>query len=218
MAVSIVHSFEEAGLRVTLRDLGTHFELLLGQVPILSSRALATERELGKLLRTLVPEPGPRILIGGLGFGATVAGVLSWADERSVISVVEKLETVIALMRGKLAHLSPGTLDDPRVRVVHGDVGAAIARERHLNAILLDVDNGPHWASFRSNASLYAPAGLAAIRDALRPDGVVMLWSGYPADRFVGRLRGAGLLPSVVPLQENGLVRARAYIGRRAAP
>ena len=41
---AVVRTLEEAGQVLVLRDLGSHYELLLGQVPILSSAALATER------------------------------------------------------------------------------------------------------------------------------------------------------------------------------
>jgi spermidine synthase len=212
-----VRTLEEEGQRLTLRDLGTHHELLLGQVPILSSAALATERAFGELAASLAAAPR-RVLIGGLGFGATLAGVLAVVGPEAEVTVVEKLGAVIALLRGELAHLAPGALDDPRVRLVHGDVAARIAEERELDVLLLDVDNGPGWASFRTNARLYAPAGLAAARDALRPGGALAVWSGYPADAFVGQLRRAGLAPKVVPLHERGVVRARAYVGQRGAP
>jgi spermidine synthase len=76
------------------------------------------------------------------------------------------------------------------------------------------VDNGPGWASHRSNARLYAPAGLDAARRSLAPGGLLAVWSGYPEDSFVARLRAAGFQPSIVPLREGGQVRARAYLGR----
>lgn len=212
---AVVRTFEEAGQRLTLRDLGTHHELLLGQVPILSSAALGTERAFGELARTLAPGPAPRVIIGGLGFGATLAGALGATGPDAEIVVVEKLATVVALVRGELAHLAPGALDDPRVKLVQDDVAAVIARERDVAAILLDVDNGPGWASFRANAALYAPEGLRRAHEALRPGGALAVWSGYAADQFTGQLRRAGLLPTVVPLRERGLVRARAYVGRR---
>ena len=220
-----VRTLEEEGQRLTLRDLGTHHELLLGQVPILSSAALATERAFGELVTSLSP-PSPgrdpetpsRVLVGGLGFGATLQGVLSVVGPDAEVVVVEKLGAVIALLRGELAHLAPGVLDDRRVRLVHGDVAAVIAAERGLDAILLDVDNGPGWASFRANAALYTPAGLGAARVALRPGGALAVWSGYPADAFVGQLRRAGFSPRVVPLHERGTVRARAYVGQRGPP
>jgi spermidine synthase len=218
---AVIRTLEEEGQRLTLRDLGTHHELLLGQVPILSSAALATERAFGEIVVSLAPPStggdARRVLVGGLGFGATLSGVLSVIGPDAEVVVVEKLGAVIALLRGELSHLAPGVLEDGRVRLVHGDVAAVIAAERGLDAILLDVDNGPGWASFRANARLYTPAGLAAARDALRPGGAFSVWSGYPADAFVGQLRRAGLSPKVVPLHERGAVRARAYVGQRAA-
>jgi spermidine synthase len=108
-------------------------------------------------------------------------------------------------------------LEDARVRMVFSDVWDALAPRddaSSFDAVLLDVDNGPGWASFRANARLYTPAGLAEARAALRPGGALAVWSGYPADAFVGQLRRAGFAPEVVPLRERGVVRARAYVGR----
>lgn len=209
--MAVVRTFEEAGQSLTLRDLGTHHELLLGQVPILSSAALATERAFGALAQGM--GSARRVLVGGLGFGATLRGVLDVAGPDAEVVVVEKLATVVALLRGELAALAPGALDDPRVRVVQDDVASVVAGARGLDAILLDVDNGPGWASFRQNARLYTPAGLADARAALQKGGALAVWSGYPADAFVGQLRRAGLAPEVVPLRERGVVRARAYVG-----
>ena len=212
---AVVRTFEEAGQRLTLRDLGTHHELLLGQVPILSSAALATERAFGALAQTLdVHVPVRRALVGGLGFGATLLGALDVAGPDTEIVVVEKLGTVIALLRGELAHLAPGALDDPRVRLVQGDVAEVLADQHDLDTILLDVDNGPGWASFRENARLYTPHGLGLARAALRPGGALAVWSGYPAPAFPGQLRRAGFTPRMVPLHERGVLRARAYVGQ----
>lgn len=213
----LVRTFEEAGQRLVLRDLGTHHELLLGQVPILSSAALATERAFGELCRDLVDPLPRRVLVGGLGFGATLAGVLAVTAPDAEVIVVEKLATVVELLRGDLASLAPGVLADPRVRLVQDDVSTVIDAERGLDVILLDVDNGPGWASFRTNARLYAPDGLRRAREALRPGGALAVWSGYPAEAFPGALRKAGLLPTVVPMKERGVVRARAYVGKVAA-
>jgi hypothetical protein len=96
---------------------------------------------------------------------------------------------------------------------VRGDVADVLAAAHDLDAILLDVDNGPDWASFRGNARLYAPAGLASARSALAKGGALAVWSGYRADPFLGKLRAAGFLPRVIELYERGVVRARAYVG-----
>ena len=117
-------------------------------------------------------------------------------------------------MRGRLASIANGALDDARVKLVRGDVSEVLAQsEGDVDLILLDVDNGPHWASFRTNARLYSPPGLAALKRALVAGGVLAVWSGYRADAFLGHLRTAGFAPSVIPLHERGRVRARAYVG-----
>ena len=200
-------------MTLTLVDRGTRHELLIGEVPILTSALLGTERDFGRL----APRGSRRVLVGGLGFGSTLAGALERAAPRARVMVAEKLETVIRLVSpgGALARLAHGALADARVEIVRADVADVIARERELDAILLDVDNGPEWASFRENARLYDRRGLLAAKRALRPGGVFAVWSGYPVDAFVGRLREAGFRASVVPFRERGRVQARAYVGRR---
>jgi spermidine synthase len=201
----------KAGLKV--RERGGIVEILAGSVVLLSSAALETERAFGRLVvRDGVPAPR-RVLIGGLGFGATVRGVLEVAPGAQVV-VAEKVAGVVELVRGELGHLQARPLDDPRVRVEPADVADVMATSAGaFEAILLDVDNGPNWASFRTNARLYTPAGLASARRALAPGGVFAVWSGYPADRFLAQLRAAGFAPSRVLLEERGRVRARAYVG-----
>jgi spermidine synthase len=198
---------------LALRERGEILDLVLGNVVLLSSAALETELEFGRLAREVVAPSPARVLVGGLGFGATVRGVLDVLPADGRVIVVEKLNAVVELARGEAAHLVGGVLDDPRVELVQDDVADVIAREKGLAAILLDVDNGPQWASFRTNARLYADAALAHTRDALRPKGMYAVWSGYAADPFVARLRRAGFIARIEPLMERGVMRARAYVG-----
>ena len=210
-------SVRERGVIVRRRSGGV-VELVRGSVILLSSAALETERAFGRLAASIVSAPR-RVLVGGLGFGATVRGVLDVAPAQARVVVVEKLPEVERLLRGPLAHFDPGVLDDPRVSVVHGDVANVFAQagDGELDVVLLDVDNGPHWASFRSNARLYTPAWLATVRRVLAPMGGLAVWSGYRADAFLARLRTAGFTPSLVPLRERERIRARAYVGRKDA-
>jgi predicted membrane-bound spermidine synthase len=193
-------------------------EILAGNVVLLSNAALGTELAFGRLAGGLVA-PGlacPRVLVGGLGFGATLRGALDALASGARVVVAEKVGAVSQLVAGELAHLAGRPLDDPRATVVCEDVGDLIARaDAAWDTILLDVDNGPHWASFRHNARLYTPAGLVAARRALVDGGAIAVWSGYPADPFLARLREAGLAPRCVHLREGRRVRARAYIGVR---
>jgi spermidine synthase len=203
---------------LALRERGEILDLVLGNVVLLSSAALETELAFGRLAREALSADTdealpPRVLVGGLGFGATLRGVLEVLPANGRVIVVEKLNAVVELARSDAAHLVAGALDDARVELVRDDVADVIAREKSLAAILLDVDNGPQWASFRTNARLYADNALAVARDALRPRGVFSVWSGYPSDPFVARLRRAGFVARIEPLLERGVVRARAYVG-----
>ena len=60
------------------------------------------------------------------------------------------------------------------------------------DAILLDVDNGPDAFTESGNAALYGDAGLATARRALRPGGILAVWSAWEDRRFEQRLRYAG--------------------------
>jgi hypothetical protein len=202
---------------LVLRERGGVLEILAGNVVLLSSAALATELAFGRLATSQGKEHAARVLIGGLGFGATVRGVLEGAPREARVLVAEKVAQVVDFVRGELASMAGRPLDDPRVSVAEEDVFDVMARsEAAWDCILLDVDNGPHWASFRTNGRLYSPAGLTVARRALAPGGFLAVWSGYPADAFLPRLRSAGLTPTSVLLYELGRVRARAYVGTRS--
>ncbi len=192
-----------------LREKGDVLEILAGNVVLLSSAALETEQAFGRLAAGR-----RRVLVGGLGFGATVRGVLEGASSDAEVVVAEKVDGVADLLRGELGDRFGRPLDDPRVTVVAGDVHDVMSRRpARWDAILLDVDNGPGWATFRANARLYSPAGLAVAHAALAPGAILAVWSGYPADGFLVSLRAAGFASNLVPLRERGRVRARAYVG-----
>ncbi len=92
-----------------------------------------------------------------------------------------------------MAGLTKACLDDPRVTLVEGDVGEVIARaDGAYDAILLDVDNGPDGLTRTGNDRLYTPRGLATARRALKPGGILAIWSAAPDDRFARRLAGSG--------------------------
>jgi spermidine synthase len=104
-----------------------------------------------------------------------------------------------------MAALTGGCLDDPRVRLVLGDVGDAIDAGRGgYDAILLDVDNGPDGLTRAGNDGLYSHAGLATARMALKPGGILAIWSAAQDNAFARRLGAAGFAV------EEVAVRARA--------
>ena len=218
MAIEVMARVEHEGRTlVALRRDGA-VELSLGQVPLLSSRALGTERAFGELARRVAHRDASHVMVGGLGFGGTAEGALGVLAGDARVTVVEKLAPLPRLLAGPLSEVASPSLGDPRLSVVVGDVRDVLraAPDASVDALLLDVDNGPSWASFRTNAALYDAAGLALARSKLTAGGVLAVWSGYAADAFVGALRRAGFAPETVPLFEGGVLRARAYVGTRA--
>ena len=70
-----------------------------------------------------------------------------------------------------------------------------------FDAILLDVDNGPEGLIRKANDALYDLKGLNAIRRALRPNGVLAVWSSGPDPAFSRRLRAAGFAVNEVAVR-----------------
>jgi spermidine synthase len=72
-----------------------------------------------------------------------------------------------------------------------------------FDAILLDVDNGPDGLSRAANDRLYTQRGLETARKALRPKGLLAIWSAAPSDAFTNRLRRAGFVVDVIQARAN---------------
>jgi len=141
----------------------------------------------------LVGRPQPRVLVGGLGMGFTLRSVLDALGDDAQVVVAELLPCVVEWNRGVLAPLSQAALDDPRVRLETVDIADYLALHKSsFDAVLLDVDNGPEAFSAPGNARLYTPAGLAILRAALRPGGVLVVWSAFASNAFVKALARAG--------------------------
>jgi spermidine synthase len=97
------------------------------------------------------------------------------------------------------------SLSDPRVTIREADVAEIIRSHRlKFDAILLDVDNGPEGLTRKANDALYSPAGLKAAHTALRPGGVLAVWSSGPNPAFAKRLRGASFEVNEVNVRATG--------------
>lgn len=137
--------------------------------------------------------PEPAVLIGGLGVGFSLAHAAS--DPRwGRITVVEREPAIIDWHRdGPLSALSAHALADPRTRILESDLVAHINETSDTyDALCLDIDNGPDWTVTQDNGSLYSTSGLASCARALRPGGVLAVWSAKPSPEFEGTLGNAG--------------------------
>lgn len=161
---------------------------------LMSSSIHKSEDDLAKIVCSrLAHRPDARILIGGLGMGYTLAAALKELGPAGAVTVAELMPAVVEWNRGVLAHLAGRPLEDPRVAVKIQDVALSLQTElAEYDGILLDVDNGPEGLTRLSNDWLYSQEGIAAAYTALRPGGILAVWSSTPDKNFGMRLRKAG--------------------------
>jgi spermidine synthase len=182
----------ESELRLMQR--GAEFSIFAGSIELMSSRLSGSEEALGALTcARLKGRPKPHVLIGGLGMGFTLRTALATLGDDAAVTVAELVPEVIAWARGPLATIHGSSLSDPRVTLFEADVAELIrAAPARYDAILLDVDNGPEGLMRKSNDDLYDSYGLREAHAALRPGGVLAVWSSAPNPAFTQALRAAG--------------------------
>jgi spermidine synthase len=191
---------------VVLRRRGAVTELVVDGVFAMDDVDTSTERALATEALRRCPGAALRVLVGGLGLGWTAATVL--AEPR--VTAVEVAELQPALVAWAREGLLPGLPVVPdRVQLRTGDVAATMAGSPgRWDAVLLDVDNGPDFLVHATNAGLYSPAGLATAVAALRPGGVLAIWSSDPAPGLADRLAAlpgtTGVEHLLLPVERDG--------------
>jgi spermidine synthase len=165
-----------------------HYEIVANGVFLMDTRNSRSEQLQVTAAADRMPPPG-RILIGGLGLGFSLAAALAHPGV-SEVQVLEREPAVLRWNRGPLVPVNGDALRDPRVRTHEADVvqWLADAPACALDAICLDVDNGPDWLLSPGNAWLYGDGGLRAAARVLSPDGVLTIWSATPAPALAARM------------------------------
>lgn len=198
------------------------YSIKAGNYELMNSRIYGSEDALAKLAcQEIADNPRARVLIGGLGMGYTVRTALNQLGARAQVVVAELVPAVVKWNRGVLAHLAGRPLDDRRVTVQEDDVAQMIKAAhgscggscdgscggsygKSYDAILLDVDNGPQGLVRKDNDWLYGRDGLNAAFGALRPKGVLAVWSSGPDAAFARRLRQAGFQVNEAKVRARG--------------
>lgn len=182
---------------------GDDFIIAIGANELMNSRMSGSEEALAVMSCKRLRSPdAASLLIGGYGMGFTLRAALAALGPKAKITIAELVPEIIEWARGPMAEIAAGCLGDPRVELMVGDVAAAIAGGRsRYDAILLDVDNGPDGLVREANDGIYSAGGLSAARTALRPGGILAIWSAAPDARFTRRLIAAGFKVEEVALR-----------------
>jgi spermidine synthase len=167
----------------------------------------------------LQDELQPRILIGGLGMGYTLAAALACLGHKAQVVVAELVPAVIRWNRTFLREVAGRPLEDGRADVYEGDVDDLVRQPpAPWDAILLDVDNGPAGLTRATNDQLYSSQGLQRAFRALKPGGLLAVWSATRDQAFGRRLERARFTAQCLPLRARGSQGGRrqvVWLGRR---
>jgi spermidine synthase len=193
------------GSELRLMRRGNEFSIMAGRIALMNSRQSSSETALaGLACNHLRGVQNCRVLIGGYGMGFTLRAALAGLGADAHILVAELVPAIMEWARGPMAELTADCLNDRRVSVHEADVGGLIASGRAgFDAILLDVDNGPDGFSRSVNDRLYDLRGLEAARKALRPKGILAVWSAAPDREFASRLGRAGFAVEEIKVRAN---------------
>jgi spermidine synthase len=158
---------------------------------LMASHGAHSERAMAPMAHVRLARP-PRdltVLVGGLGAGHTLRAALDLSGVERVV-VAEIGAKVVHWNRRWFAEVNGNAVDDPRAEMRIADLADVLAAaSAEYDLMLLDVDNGPGWLAAGGNAALYEVAGVRACHDALRPGGVLAVWSPQVNPRFLTTLR-----------------------------
>jgi len=173
--------------------------MVVDGVELMSTRRVHSEVQLAALAcATLKERSGAAVLIGGLGFGATLRAALESLAADARVVVAEIMPDVIAWNRNPDWALAGASMHDARVVMRRADV-LDVLRESPstFDAIMLDVDNGAESFTTGSNKRLYGEKGIRLAAAALTAGGTLAYWSVDSEPAFVRALKREGLATAV---------------------
>ena len=204
------------GSEFVLARRGDEWVVRVGQQILMSNRMHDSEVALAERAIRRVDDP-TRVLVGGLGFGYTLRAALECVSAEAQISVVELVPELVEWNRTHIGALNDQPLSDPRCQVIVDDVFDVIRRSPGaFDVILLDVDNGPQALAQAKNQRLYSDSGARVCHAALRPGGIVAVWSRGPSARYERVLRRCSFAVEVqrVPARAGSNAKHVLFLAR----
>lgn len=195
MTRTVVESVVEEGVTVELAQRDEAWEISAGGQTVMASDVRGIEVPLAEL--AIEPWRGRddiSVLVAGLGMGHLLRAAL---DQPGVsrADVVEVSPALIDWGARCFGTLNGAATVDPRVHVHRSELVAFLRAPRAPElppdgwfVILLDVDRFPAHLDRPGNAFLYGDEGLALLEGALRPGGVLGLWTTQRDDDLIKRL------------------------------
>jgi spermidine synthase len=181
-------------LELRQRDADDFLICIDGRV-LMNSRENRSEVVLGRLACAALA-PGARVLVGGLGMGLTLRAVVDAIPPDGEVTVAELHPIVAEWCRGPLAELNQKVLEDPRVTLRIDDVADCIREasdeDAGLDAIVMDLFEGPHARTRAARDPLYGRIAIERSWRALVPGGVFAVWAEARESGFESRLRSQG--------------------------
>lgn len=208
VADEVARAVSERGELVLRRRGDGALELRVNGVFVMDDQETSSETLLASAALATVAAPD-RVLVGGLGLGYTVRALLD--DPRVGEIVVAEIEPeLVAWMHSGLI---PSVLGDQRVTVQVGDVRAVVAvvPDGTLDAILLDVDNGPDFLVYNENSAIYTSSFLLGCRAKLRAGGALTVWSSSPSAALESAVAAVFGACAVTPVPVALQGRAETY-------
>ena len=184
------------GNNISLFQHDGNYSIRVGAVELMSTRQNNSERELGQVAcqHHKSHKAQPNILVGGLGFGYTLASVLEQVGPKAQVTVAELLPCIVAWNQDNSLPLAHKSLADSRVTVVNKDVRDLLGHgDNKYDVIILDIDNGPAPLTAKTNESLYTRAGLEILKASLKQSGTLAIWSADNNRLFMQRMKKTGL-------------------------
>jgi len=191
----LIDTATEHGTTMRLYQRGEEFSIRVDKAgELMNSRQHNSEDILAELAcKKISGRKHAHLLVGGLGMGFTLEATLLHSAPDAQVTVSELMPAVVRWNREYIGACSGFPLRDERVDVLELDVGQVMREHKNgFDAIMLDVDNGPDSFTREDNDSLYGLHGLKNAYDALKPGGVLTVWSAFPDTAFTRRMKKTG--------------------------